>query len=127
MKKPKTKTPSKPAPEPEPMVFEHVPVERPYDRIANRILAATHELNKALEEAHQCAEMRVFIMTAKSDGEAMRFEPQIYNLTHSTLTYRIEVQEEASEKMWRLVKDPRFKDAAGQAFNALRKKAPNPT
>lgn len=113
------------APKPEPMVFEHVPVERPYDRIAARVLAAVAELNKSLEEAHECAEMRVFLAMFRSDGErAVRLEPQIYNLTHSTLSYRISFKHDDAQKMeWRAVKDPAFKDAAGQGLRALNKNA----
>lgn len=124
MRKPKKQNgaATKVSPAPEPVVFEHVPVERPYDRIAGRVLAAVSEINSALVEANECAEMRVFLAHSKADGEAMRFEPQIYNLTHSTLTFRIQQREGEVEKMWRLVKDPAFKDAAGQALGALRNK-----
>lgn len=135
MKKPTKKQAQKSAkataaPPPEPVFFEHVTVERPYDRIANRLLAATSELNKALEEAHECAEMRVFIGAIKSEGHSMRYEPQIYNLTHSTLTYKISFPDSETEKRWQLVKNAIFKDAAGEGLRALSKKqaaaAPQP-
>lgn len=118
-KKKSTQSRSEPQ-QPEPMVFEHVPVERPYDRIAKRVLAATDELNEALQEANECAEMRVFIGASKVDGEGARYHPQIYSLTHSTLTYRVEAADGKTRMAWQLVKDPAYRDAAGRGLNAKR-------
>lgn len=101
----------------EPMVFEHVKTDtqKEYDRIADRIIAAVTEINAALQEAHDCAEMRVFLAT--SEKRPMQFGYAIYRLTHSVVTFV------AAEKEWTSVKDPRFENAAGQGLDALRKKA----
>lgn len=104
-------------------VFEHVPVEpTPYDRISKRVLDATNELNEALQEAHECAEMRVFLgMMDRTRDHAMRFDPMIYRLTHSTMTMIVKIADKPQME-WRQVKDPRFKDAAGVGLGALDKK-----
>lgn len=103
-------------------VAEPAPVSE-YDRISGRMLKAISELNAALSEAHQCAEMRVFIgATAKSTEHPMQFSPQIYRLTHSTMTFTIK-QAEEPKSQWQAVKDPSFREASGQGLDALRKKA----
>lgn len=115
----------KAAPQPEPMVFERAPAPKTeYERISERVLAAIQEVNSAIKEAHECAEMRVFLATRPKDADGpMSFEPQIYRLTHSTLTFKVQIKEQEPRMEWRAVKDPAFKDAAGQAFAAFRKKA----
>lgn len=110
-----------------PMVFEHVPVEKtPYERISDRVMAAVSEMNNSLKEAHECAEMRVFMgVTAKSAAGPMLFNPQIYRLTHSTMTFSVKIAnpEDEPKMSWQAVKNPSFQDAAGQGLDALRKKA----
>lgn len=104
-------------------VFEHVPVEQtPYDRISKRVMDATSELNNALQEAHECAEMRVFLgMRDRTVDHAMRFDPLIYRMTHSTMTLIVKIADKPQME-WRQVKDPRFKDAAGVGLGALDRK-----
>lgn len=96
-----------------------------YERISDRLLKATSEINSALDEAHKCAEMRVFMgATAKSAELPMQFNPQIYKLTHSTMTFSIKIENPGAAPMaWRAIKDPSFQEAAGQGLNALRNKA----
>lgn len=110
--------------EPEPMVFERAPVEEkqsPYDRIADRVMKAVQEFNEAIKEAHECAEMRVFI-SSHGNGEAkpLQLSPQIYRMTHSTLVLTIKPAIEQPME-WRQVKDPAFQEAAGQGWNAIKR------
>jgi hypothetical protein len=110
--------------QPEPVAFEHMPTneekQSPYDRIAERVMKAVEEFNGAIKEAHECCEMRVFI-SSRGNGEErpLRLQPQIYRLTHSTLTFTIKPAVQ-SDMEWRVVKDPAFKDAAGQGFAAIK-------
>ncbi len=83
-------------------------------------MAAVAELNDSLNEANQCAEMRVFLGQCKPNGHAMRFEPVIYRLSHATLTMIVKLKDEP-EMAWRHVKADEFKDAAGAAFGVLAK------
>lgn len=86
------------------------------------VLAAIHELNKALQAAHECAEMRVFLaQRPRSSERAMQFEPQIFRMTHSTLTFVITPAVQ-TEMPWRHVKDAQFQEAAGNGFAALDRK-----
>lgn len=113
---------TKKEPAPEPMVFAQVPVEEkpPYDRIADRVLKAVQEFNEAIKEAHECTEMRVFISTAgNGEMKPLQLSPQIYRMTHSTLTFVIKPAVE-SKMEWRQVKDPAFKDAAGQGWAGMK-------
>ncbi len=90
----------------------------PYEQLASRVLAAVEELNKALQAAHEMAEMRVFLaQRPRSADHAMRFEPQIFRMTHSTMTFVITPA--ASTMEWRQVKDMAFQDAAGQGLTAF--------
>lgn len=110
---------------PEPMVFEHVPVEQTeYERVSDRVMAAVTEINAALQEAHECAEMRVFLAARQRTADhAMNFQPQIYRLTHSTMAFTIKVNQDADPKMqWRAVKDPAFEEAAGVGLSVLQNK-----
>lgn len=102
-------------PKPEPMRFEYTaPEEKPYDRIAKRVQAAIAEVNAALKEAHESAEMRVFLSTRPmGDDEPTKFGYCIYRLTHSTIDVAISYRVADTTPAWRKVKDPAFKDAAG--------------
>ncbi len=113
----------KPVKEPEPMVFERAPVEEkqsPYERIADRVMKAVQEFNEAIKEAHECAEMRVFI-SSRGNGEAkpLQLSPQIYRMTHSTLVLTIKPAVE-TQMEWRAVKDPAFQEAAGQGWGSIK-------
>lgn len=74
MAKRKTKTEREP-----PMVFAHVPAEEkqsPYDRIAERVMKAVEEFNGAIKEAHECAEMRVFLSSRGNGADLpMQLQP----------------------------------------------------
>jgi hypothetical protein len=90
-----------------------------YDRIADRVMKAVEEFNAAIKEAHECAEMRVFISVRKSDLRPMQITPIIYRLTHTTLLFTIKPTVQSNME-WRVVKDPSFQDAAGQGFGAIK-------
>jgi hypothetical protein len=80
------------------------PEQTAYQRIAERVMAATRELNKALEEAHRCEEMRVF-MDVRGDGTnaPKQFLPSIYQMTHSVLLFTVKVEEQ-TDTVWQAVK-----------------------
>ena len=66
---------------------------RSYDEIAERVAAACKELNKALEEAFDRADMNVFIRETGGvlrDGAPTRYEYFICRPTHTTLTLKFE-------------------------------------
>lgn len=119
----KKRNTSKTATKPEPMVFEHVPVEEkqsPYDRIAGRVMKAVEEFNGAIKEAHECAEMRVFLSSRGNGADLpMQLQPIIYRMTHSTLVFTIQPATETKME-WRQVKDPSFQEAAGQGWKAMK-------
>ena len=108
----------KPEDKSEPMLFERVAVpESPFDKTARRVMAAVDELNKALEEANDCAEMRVFLGSWKDEGKPRRFEATVYRLAHASMTFSLE-----PKMMWRHVKDAGFQDSAGRGLHAMRQK-----
>lgn len=97
-----------------------------YERIADRVLKATHEFNESLKEAHQCAEMRVFIgASGKGEEHPMQLQPQIYKLTHSTMVFAIKYEAgnpaDTKKQMWQQVKSPAFQDASGIGLRALKR------
>lgn len=93
----------------------------PYDKTADRVLDAVRELNSALTEAHECAEMRVFLAaTPITADDPMRIEPLIYRLSHSTVTFKVKLVGHDEGTQWRQVKDPEvFKQAAGAGVQGL--------
>lgn len=94
----------------------------PYQKTADRVMAAVRELNAALQEAHESAEMRVFLAARpRSSERAMQFDPQIYQMTHSTMTFVVKFAHDDKKGQWRHVKDAAFEDAAGNGLDALRK------
>lgn len=96
-----------------------------YDLVADRVLKAVTEMNAALDAAHKCAEMRVFLKIADRTHEhALRFEPLLYRLTHSTTSMVVHFRPD-QEQAWRVIKDPAFEDAAGVGLDALKKKDGN--
>lgn len=108
---------------PEPMIFEYkAPEKTEYDLLSDRVMNAVTELNNALQAAHECAEMRVFLaLRDRSTDHAMSFQPQIYRLTHSTMAFTVKFAKD-DEPQWRAVKDPAFRDAAGVGLSAIEKK-----
>ena len=92
-------------------------------------MKATQEFNDALKEAHQCAEMRVFIgATGKGEETPMQLQPQIYKLTHSTMVFAIKYAhqdpDDTKKQMWQQVKNPAFQDAAGVGLKAIKRWCP---
>lgn len=97
---------------------EHAKEPTAYDRIAGRVIAAVTEMNAALEEAHKCAEMRVFLGTRGTGDEKPRqFQYHIYRLTHSAMSFAITVE----KPHWQLVKDPAFAPATDGLAGAFAK------
>ena len=97
-----------------------------YERIADRVLKATQEFNDALKEAHQCAEMRVFLgASGKSEDTPMQLQPQIYKLTHSTMVFAIKYDHanpaDTKKQMWQQIKILPTKMLLALVFNALKR------
>lgn len=88
-----------------------------FERIQNRVAAAVEELNAALQESHECAEMRVMLAARPmGGGHAMMFIPQIYRLMYTTVIYSVN-EKEQEKPMWQVVKDDAFKPASGKKIN----------
>jgi len=96
------------------MFFEHkvTPANESYEKIADRLTAAFSELNAALKEAHEDAQIRV--MVRWPGGYPLQLQYQIYKLTHTTLD--VEVHYKKATPEWQQVKDPDFRQAAGEGL-----------
>lgn len=123
--KPKERVEAPTGPAERPLVFEHREPsedENEYQRVAKRVIDAVEEMNKALQEAHQRADMRVFLGSHRGgDGgaEPLQFGYNIYKLTNSVVQFSVTLKEPA----WREIKDSRFRDAAGEGgFASLGRK-----
>ena len=107
----------------QPAEFQYVePVKSQFDLIQDRVVAAVHEMNDALKAAHECADMRVFLSTTgNGDQKPLLFVPLIYKLSYAEITMSVTMDDSGPKKAWQQVKDPSFKDVAGQGFRALKK------
>lgn len=102
-----------------PIVFEHkAPEKSKFDVISDRVIAAIEEVNAAFKEAHECAEMRIFLDVSRE--MPMQFRYHIYRLMRSVMTYTVTTK----EPEWKLIKDPAFQVATGNPHAYARKSKP---
>ena len=85
--------------------------ESPYDHAKKRVVAAVAELNAAMDEAHKCADMRVFAQFSECNGDnAGSYRVSIYRLDYAEMAFTVTVKPK-EKMMWQVMKQDAWKMA----------------